>query len=72
MKTSQACDLEPTYDIQLTQSAPIFEEEFLEVFYDLTDPNEATEEDDTRRMSSPSVNSFPGNAAYMPHSKKFT
>ena len=56
MKTSQSfVTPEPTYDIQLTQSAPIFEEEFLGVFYDLTDPNEATEEDNTRMMPSPSV-----------------
>jgi len=56
VKTSQAfATPEPTYDIQLTQSAPMFEEDFLGIFHDLTDPNEATEEDNTRRMPPPSV-----------------
>ena len=45
---------EPTYDTQLTQSAPMFEEEFLEVSDELTDPNEATE-DNNKRMPPPSV-----------------
>lgn len=49
---------EPTDDTQLSQSAPMFEEEFEEDFLEesdeLTAPNEATEEDD-KRLPPPSV-----------------